>query len=135
MLKKVTATFFLFAMMLLLSIPAFAAAGEDHLDPGEKLVRGQYLKSTNGEYQLVMQDDGNLVLYGRGRALWNSNTHGQAASNLIMQGDGNLVIYGYPHAIWHSNTHNNPGARLVVQNDGNVVIYLAQKAIWWTGTN
>nr|WP_113755901.1 lectin [Brevibacillus laterosporus] len=135
MLRKVTAAFFLLAMMLLFSIPAFAASGEDHLYPGEKLVKGQYLKSSNGEYQFVLQDDGNLVLYGRGRALWASNTNGSATSNVIMQGDGNLVIYGYPNAIWHSGTYNNPGARLIVQNDGNVVIYLGQKAIWATGTN
>lgn len=135
MLRKVTASFFLLAMMLLFSIPAFAASGEDHLDPGEKLVKGQYLKSTNGEYQFVLQDDGNLVLYGRGRALWASNTNSYAASNVIMQSDGNLVLYGYPNAIWHSGTYNNPGARLIVQNDGNVVIYLGQKAIWATGTN
>lgn len=124
-----------FSSLLLLSVQASSAAFTDHLFEGESLVKGQWLRSNNSQYTLVLQDDGNFVLYGRGRALWASNTDGQAAKNIVMQGDGNLVIYGYHHAIWASNTHNNPGAHLVVQDDGNVVIYLARKAIWATGTN
>ncbi|MCY7520765.1 lectin [Paenibacillus larvae] len=79
----------------------FAAVGQHYLNEGESLVRGQWLKSNNGEYTLILQDDGNLVLYGRGKALWNTITHGLAAKNLVMQSDGNLVLYGYSGALWH----------------------------------
>jgi hypothetical protein len=117
------------------SSSSFAGAYSDHLNENESLTKGQWLRSNNGQYTLVMQDDGNFVLYGRGRALWASNTEGRAVNNVIMQSDGNLVIYGYPQPIWASNTVNNPGAHLVMQDDGNAVIYIARKAIWATGTN
>lgn len=126
---------FLFFLQLAMSSNLSAAAYSDRLYENESLTPGQWLRSNNRQYTFVMQQDGNLVLYGRGRALWASNTYGLAAQSAVMQSDGNLVIYGYPRAIWASNTDNNPGANLVVQDDGNVVIYLARKAIWATGTN
>ena len=100
------------------------------------LTANQSLASCNGDYSLIMQGDGNLVLYQGSTALWASNTAGSAADEAIMQGDGNLVLYtssGTP--VWASNTAGNDGAYLEVQNDGNVVIYSASgSALWSTGT-
>jgi hypothetical protein len=124
-----------FLVIGLFGTTIMAGPNSDHLNENESLTKGQSLRSNNGQYQLILQDDGNFVLYGRGRALWASNTNGRAVKNVIMQSDGNLVIYGYPNAIWAANTDGNPGSRLVVQDDGNVVIYIARKAIWATGTN
>ena len=52
-------------------------------------------------YSLVMQNDGNLVLYGAGstvdssKATWNSNSggKGKAPYSLTMQDDGKLMHY------------------------------------------
>jgi len=42
---------------------------------------------------LVMQKDGNLVMYREdGQAMWATGTSGDKNS-LVIQGDGNLVIY------------------------------------------
>ena len=70
------------------------------------LQKEDYLLSGDGRHQLIMQDDGNLVLYRLSdhKALWASNTAGKAVSKAIMQQDGNFVIYGFPGAIWASNT-------------------------------
>lgn len=99
--------------------------------------KNQYLRSPDGRYRFVMQQDSNLVLYGpSGRALWASNTVGRGADHVRMQGDGNLVIYtakGKP--IWASNTAGHYKAHLVVQNDGNVVIYEGKTPLWATGTD
>eukprot|EP00756_Hemistasia_phaeocysticola_P013171 Hpha_TRINITY_DN15255_c0_g2::TRINITY_DN15255_c0_g2_i1::g.66109::m.66109 len=64
---------------------------------------------------------------------------------LVMQGDGNLVLYiGTPHpknAPWATGTHAKrvgglPAARAIMQKDGNLVLYTAKgKPIWATGTN
>ena len=100
------------------------------------LTANQSLASCNADYTLIMQGDGNLVLYQGGTALWASNTAGSAADEAVMQGDGNLVLYtssGTP--VWASNTAGNTGAYLSVQNDGNVVVYSASgAALWSTGT-
>ena len=106
------------------------------LTANQQLTANQSLASCNGGYTLIMQGDGNLVLYQGGTALWASNTAGSAADEAIMQGDGNLVLYtssGTP--VWASNTAGNAGAYLEVQNDGNVVIYSASgSTLWSTGT-
>jgi hypothetical protein len=107
------------------------------LTANHELTANQSLTSCNGDYTLIMQGDGNLVLYQGSTALWASNTAGTAADEAIMQGDGNFVVYtsaGSP--LWASGTAGNPGADLVVQNDGNVVVYSASgAALWATGTN
>src|SRR4051812_17766788 len=101
------------------------ANSDSILQPNESMVRGESISSKNGNYDLVMQDDGNLVLYrdSDDLALWASGTNGAAVSQVIMQNDGNLVIYGYNAPLWASNTSGHPGSYLSVQDDGNVVIY------------
>jgi Alpha-L-arabinofuranosidase B, catalytic/Carbohydrate binding module (family 6) len=100
------------------------------------LAANQSVASCNGDFTLIMQGDGNLVLYQGSTALWASNTVGSGADEAIMQGDGNFVLYtsaGTP--VWASNTPGNAGAYLDVQNDGNVVIDSASgAALWSTGT-
>ena len=63
---------------------------------------------TNGTYQLIMQGDGNLVIYNPG-AIWSTKTNGHAGAYLVLQTDGNLVIYDSSGAIWASGTNGNPG--------------------------
>jgi hypothetical protein len=106
----------------------------DRLMPNQMLVPGQSVTSQNGGYSLVMQPDGNLVLYKGGKALWSSNTGGKAVSKAVMQCDGNLVVYGFPKALWESKTAGSPGAYLVVQDDGNTVIYKPHVALWSSKT-
>jgi len=87
------------------------------------------------KYQLIMQGDGNLVLYSPAGALWSSGTS-VASSYAIMQGDGNLVIYRQGGiAVWSTHTYGNPGSWLLVQGDGNTVIYKPGNIpIWATNT-
>ena len=132
---KVT-TLVLYATFLSLT-PAIVCAA-DRLNPGE-LLRAeteQQITSANGQYRLIMQKDGNLVLYddARRQLLWESNTRGQRVDRVIMQRDGNLVLYlhsGQP--AWASNTAGKPGSFLLVQNDGNMVIYRPQ-GVWASNT-
>lgn len=102
------------------------APGADTLPSGGTLQPNQSLASTSGQYTVVMQGDGNLVLYdAAGKALWASNTAGQGPSFLAMQGDGNIVVYrlsdGQP--TWSSSTNGRGPSHLVLQNDGNFVVY------------
>jgi len=106
------------------------------LTANQELTANQSLASCNGEYTLIMQSDGNLVLYQGSTALWASGTVGSGADEAIMQGDGNFVVYtGSGTPVWASNTAGDTGAYLDVQDDGNVVIYGASgSALWSTGT-
>lgn len=100
-----------------------------------KLYTGNELRSPNNIYNLAMQTDGNLVMYGKGKPIWASNTGGRSVAFVVMQTDGNLVMYtpeGKP--IWATHTGNRGVSYLAMQNDGNLVIYHGSQATWATNT-
>jgi hypothetical protein len=108
----------------------------DLLGPGSRLSLGYMLLSTNGEYRLIMQGDGNLVLYSPKGKLWASGTNGKDASYAVMQGDGNLVIYSSSgKALWATGTNGKGTSKLVIQGDGNLVVYNASGPTWASGTD
>ena len=99
------------------------------LQPGQSLSRGQSLTSSNARYTLVMQNDGNLVLYrNTGGVVFATNAPGDSA---VMQSDGNFVVYSGSMPTWSTLTGGNPNAYLVVQDDGNLVIYSAAGIPLW----
>lgn len=112
---------------------ASAEAGSSTLLPGEVLRGGERLISASGQYELVMQGDGNLVEYSLGRAIWSTGTKDSGADRAVLQGDGNFVVYAGGTAVWHSHTNDTAVDRLVVQNDGNVVAYEGTTARWNNG--
>lgn len=100
---------------------------------------GESMHSDNWKYELILQEDGNLVLYGPDGPRWASGTWGKHPRYCTMQGDGNFVIYDVNNRpIWASNTawtKMDVGHNLVLQDDGNLVIYHFDDVIWATGTN
>ena len=61
---------------------------------------------------------------------WASTTSG-AGNWLVMQDDGNLVVYNSASSPWWSSrTAPRSGARLVMQDDGNLVIYQGSTPVW-----
>lgn len=107
------------------------------LAPDQSLVAEQSIKSANGRALLVMQGDGNLVVYeyfnsGGRTALWATGTDGNPGARAVMQGDGNLVVYRKDNRpIWASNTNGNPGSHLAMQDDGNLVVYRPDRRPIW----
>lgn len=99
--------------------------------------------SPNSRARLVMQQDGNFVLYVDGRAAWATNTldpNPDVWQIAVWQEDGNLVVYnvvrgGTPRPLWESRTSGR-GMYLAIQDDCNVVIYSESwQPLWHTGTN
>lgn len=95
--------------------------------------------SNNEKYRLILQGDGNLVLYNeQWKALWASWTVGKGGIYLIMQADGNLVLYDKNWvAVWNTRTSGKNISSLNMQDDGNIVIYNAKGYTWasWTVQN
>ncbi|MFI9273351.1 hypothetical protein ACIGXM_21915 [Kitasatospora sp. NPDC052896] len=110
---------------------AKAAPISIQLNPGQSLQSGASMSA--GDTTLVMQSDGNLVLYlvaNNGthiQPLWNSGTYGNAGAYGLMQSDGNFVIYkqgGGPSnggALWNTGTWGKSGALLVLV-DGELLV-------------
>jgi len=105
----------------------------------------QHLVNSDGNYQLYMQPDGNLVEYKNGKgAVWSSGTyHAQnAAYSLALQSstDGNLVIYGPSGAIWCPGWGTNyyplatpphPGDYLELRSGGKVEVVSSSGTDLW----
>jgi hypothetical protein len=118
---------------------ANAVAGTNLLFPNEVLNPGQEIHSANRALYLVMQTDGNLVLYGFNQGwniLWSTNTFNNPGATLVVQADGNIVVAapgGQP--LWWSGTYGNPGTRLQAQDDGNLVaVAPGERPVWATNT-
>lgn len=96
-----------------------------YLTGSQTLYSGQYLQAPNRLHQLIMQSDGNLVLYytwpgNQTGPLWASGTNGYNGAHAVMQPDGNLVVYDTSNvARWASNTAGISGVSLFLDNDGN----------------
>lgn len=101
------------------------------------LALGSQLTSSTLKHKLLLQSDGNLVLYNGTTPLWTSNTVGAKSPQLILQNDGNLVLYSEGgRAVWNSGTFGNQRTLVRLQDDGNLVIYNENNTPRWsTGTN
>jgi subtilase family serine protease len=91
---------------------------------GQKLKGGWWAQAKYT--RLVMQPDGNLVMYRKrdGKAIWSTGTSGHSGAYAYMQTDGNLVVYSSTGtALWSTHTNGHSGAYAVMQNDGNFVVY------------
>ena len=118
--------------------PAVVVKG-DRLLSDQVLEPSEALESPNRRALLVMQRDGNLVLYqvdGESRAaLWATGTDVPGA-RVAMQADGNLALYEPAGSCrWATGTEGSSGAWLALQDDGNLVIYATDgPALWASGT-
>ena len=111
----------------------------DRLKSGEIIQSNGTIRSPNGKYALILQGDGNFVLYiDGGRALWASNTGGfRKAVKGLLQDDGNLRLFDDSNREkWSSGSggKGNASSVLIIQDDGNVVINSDGKVIWETRT-
>lgn len=109
------------------------------------LNQGYYLMSTDMNYYLLMQSDGNLVGYDGPifyytSAFWESGTNGLGTGpyRLTLETNSTLAIYDSTNAvIWYVHASAWwPSFNLQMQTDQNIVLYNAINYSYWaSGTN
>jgi hypothetical protein len=120
-------------------------------EAGSPFQKGTTITSLNGTFDMVFQNDGNLVLRCRNDAntgwtpFWQSGTGSGEVPNAGFQmtlQNGSLAIWSFVESpgtkpIWaKGGTNSAPHSTLMVQNDGNLVIYdPSMKALWQSGTS
>jgi hypothetical protein len=124
---------------ILLALFLSSALAADQLKPNQCLNKGKSLTSGNGCFRLIMQNDGNLVIYRKSNdePIWNSNTARSCTNRACMQRDGNFVTYDCQNIpTWASGTDHNEGSSIKIQDDGNLVIYAwnSGRPIWASNT-
>ena len=109
-------------------------AGPDRVLRDGSLGRDERITSPNGRHFLVLQQDGNLVLYSFGQPKFASNT--STGSRVWLQGDGNFVLYdASSRPVWASNTTGSTGTRIVIEDNGQAVLYGESYAKLWVSHN
>jgi hypothetical protein len=102
------------------------------LSAGQSLNPGENIISPEGNSVLVMQTDGNLVLYVNFKPIWATNTFSNLPHKLLMQTDGNLVLYDNSmRPLWNSSTSGYTDNKLQLQTDGNLVLYSSTNSPLW----
>ncbi len=110
------------------------------LNAGQAIKTGESITSTNKNFSLRMQQDGNLVLYktesGKETVLWHTHTNEKKATIAKMQEDGNFALYDEDgNHYWNSGTNGRTKQPFIkIQNDGNLVIYTIEDR-WNSGTS
>jgi len=110
-------------------------ASANQMASGELLLPGQALVSADTQSRLELRSTGALVITCNGADQLTLYPENGQAAQLIMQSDGNLVLYTPSFsALWATSGGGFPGAYLVLQNDGNLVIYQGSTPIWSSST-
>ncbi|GAA0726080.1 hypothetical protein GCM10009430_32670 [Aquimarina litoralis] len=103
------------------------------LTAGNKLNKGNFRNSRDGRNYLKMQNDGNVVMYRDGKAVWSTRTNKTTSNRLVMQRDGNLVLYNINNRpTWASGTNGYPNSRLALLNNGDMVIISSSGTVIWS---
>jgi hypothetical protein len=109
---------------------------------------GEKLQNENATHKLVMEPNGNLVLYAlrennKEVNIWSSNTFTDDIENnpyhLVFDDDGHLIIKGEDGLQKWISTDNGESTgpyRLILQEDGNLVVYDDNdKPVWATNSH
>ncbi|WP_293251732.1 hypothetical protein [Nannocystis sp.] len=105
---------------------------------GSQLERGQWFESPGGEYRLVLQHDGNLVLFDKHIAeVWSTNSSG--GRTLFVAPDGNVGGPGEWWAADHGGVKEGPYAGrcggIVMTARGFQVVSTSPAVVWYDVTD
>jgi len=108
-----------------------AAASAVYLYPGQTLTTGKSINNGTGCF-LIVQNDGNVVEYCNGAAVFSTATAGFGGDRLVMQSDGNLVVYTSNNVPkWSTGTNGQSVRYLALQDDKNLVLYSTSGTALW----
>jgi hypothetical protein len=108
----------------------------------QRLSPGDILESSNGEYHLTYQTDGNLVIYQNGNALWatGTNTTDNDAGHCDFRKGNFVMLNSSGNQVWSTGltgscAGNSAGNYLAMQDDGNLVLFKSPGVPLWTAKN
>ncbi len=110
---------------------ATVAAVRHELRTGERLAPNEELASPNGRYRARLQTDGNFAVFDGARPIWMTGDQAGGGGYVVVQDDGNIGVYGSRWTWASGTGGTGDGHRLVMQDDGNLVLYTVGEAPVW----
>lgn len=108
---------------------AWATCGSNTMGPNETLEKGCYLLGEGGVYKLTLTTS-DLALTKEGKIVWST---GLGGDELILQTNGNLVIYNSKRAeVWSTKTAGTKPGYLSLANDGILNLHDGNKKVIWS---
>lgn len=99
------------------------------------LTGGHRMASTNGNFELLMGRNGDLLLYNRwNQVMWSTHTAGHRGAHLSLQANGNLVLRARSgKALWATKTRGTH-ALLELRASGVLALVAHRRVLWYTHT-
>lgn len=106
--------------------------GDDRLRPNEQLQRGKILTSKNGQFKIGIESRRDSLSLAFGKfVLWSV----QGSERVRMNEDGNLIAYGKDNnPIWESKTKGQENYAIVLDNGCFAIYDSSGQELWSTGT-
>ncbi|MFV0457915.1 MAG: D-alanyl-D-alanine carboxypeptidase family protein [Actinomycetales bacterium] len=103
-------------------------------DSTDVLPSGAAVVSASGAARATMQQDGNLVVYKDGQAIWESGTGGNGGARMVVTpGLGVAIVSLGNRVLWAAGTSTDDNSRMAIGDDGNFVVYNpAGEPVWGT---
>ncbi|OJH40029.1 hypothetical protein BON30_13250 [Cystobacter ferrugineus] len=128
----------MFLVAALVSLNASAASYTRSISSPNGLYQGDMIISQNGQYRLLLQHDGNLVVsrIADNALVWANYAFGTTA--VIVQPDGNFVAYDTNGAaVWNTGTWGKAGTgsmpvRLYLEDNGSLALYNTSGSLLWS---
>lgn len=80
----------------------------------------------------MQSDGNFVVYMRGGGALWATGTNGSGANKMVVQSDGNAVLYAPSGAKWSTGTAGQGAGTLTMRDDGNLVLATGARPEAWT---
>lgn len=126
--------------------PQHGQLQERHVFRPKSFNSGEGMVSANGQYKLIQEETGNLVIYDNNTPIWASGIRKTNPDDVIetrFNANGalvqNLVVGSRKTKLFVAGFEDKRGMQLVLHDTGNLVIYRsgpqqASRAIWESGT-
>ena len=122
--------FFIIAIFCSIAALAFA---QDTFPSGAQLNAGEWKLSPNGQWRIVMQGDGNLVIYNAATGVykWSTCTGCSGATKAIMQQDGQFVLQTASGQLKWTSYTRDAGSVARLDNNGRLGVYSPRLGLVW----
>ncbi|HEV8065227.1 MAG TPA: peptidoglycan-binding protein [Acidimicrobiales bacterium] len=119
---------------LVTAAPAGAASTSNRLLSGTTLASGHSIVSASGQFRLVMETGGDLVVLHGSTPIWGITGRNDPGAHAIMQSNGDFVLYNGSHVVWTTGTDRagDAGSNMRIDDNGELEIKTPSGHAIWT---